>query len=220
MSASTYERLCAPFEYTFTDVRGGVEVTFVSGEQVISRLNEVLGVFGWSFRVLDKEIHAESDEAWVLGELEATIDGQRVVRQQFGSQKIKRQRSTGAPLDIGFDWKGAGTDCLKKCATTIGVALYLSEKHPAQRQAPRQQQRQERTASQPTPIRQAAVFCQHPTGERDEHDRLLKCGKPLEPVPNKFATAEDLAKASWQLTRYPMCWGCFQVEEGKTTKTG
>jgi hypothetical protein len=125
---STYAELSAPFEVTFTDVRGGVEVTFISGEQVVSRLNEVLGVAGWSFRVLQQEIHAEADEVWALGEMVADIDGKTVTRQQFGSQKIKRSRSTGVPLDLGFDLKGAATDAMKKCASWLGVGLYLSRK--------------------------------------------------------------------------------------------
>src|SRR4051794_9960605 len=106
---STYPQLAAPFDVTFTDVRGGVEVTFISGEQVVSRLNEVLGVAGWSFRILHQEISTEADEVWALGEMVADIDGKCVTRQQFGSQKIKRSRSTGAPLDLGFDLKGAAT---------------------------------------------------------------------------------------------------------------
>src|SRR5919206_3625416 len=126
--ADVYARLSEPFDVTFTDVRGGVELTYVSGEQVVRRLNEVLGVAGWSFRVLRHDINTEADEAWALGELVAEIDGKTVVRQQFGSQKLKRSRSTGAPLDIGFDLKGAATDCMKKCPSLLGVALYLSRK--------------------------------------------------------------------------------------------
>lgn len=130
LAASVYAQLSAPFDVTFTDVRGGVEVTFISGEQVVSRLNEVLGVAGWSFRVLHQEIHAEADEVWALGELAADIEGRVVTRQQFGSQKIKRSRSTGVPLDLGFDLKGAATDAMKKCASLLGVGLYLSRKPP------------------------------------------------------------------------------------------
>jgi hypothetical protein len=125
---STYAQLAAPFEVTFTDVRGGVQITFITGEQCTSRLNEVLGVGGWSFRILRHEIHAEADEVWALGEIIAEIDGKTVTRQQFGSQKIKRSRSTGAPLDLGFDLKGASTDAMKKCASLLGVGLYLSRK--------------------------------------------------------------------------------------------
>src|SRR5207237_4099202 len=100
----------------------------ISGEQVVSRLNDVLGVAGWSFRVLRHDINAEADEAWALGELVAQIDDRTVVRQQFGSQKLRRSRSTGAPLDLGFDLTGASTDALKRCASLLGVGLYLSRK--------------------------------------------------------------------------------------------
>ena len=130
-SDATYAQLRAPFDVTFTDVRGGIEVTFISGEQVVTRLNEVLGVAGWSFRIVRHEIHAEADEVWALGELVAEVDGKTVRRQQFGSQKVKRSRSTGAALDLGFDLKGASTDALKKCASWLGVGLYLSRKSPA-----------------------------------------------------------------------------------------
>lgn len=123
-----YGKLAAPFESTFRDTRGGVELEYITGEQAISRLNEVLGVGGWSFRVLQHGLIEEADEIWVLGELTATIDGRSVVRQQFGSQKIKRARTSGTPLDIGFDFKGATTDALKKCASLLGVGLYLSRK--------------------------------------------------------------------------------------------
>jgi hypothetical protein len=128
--ADLYARLAAPFDATFKDIRGGVELEYITGEQCVSRLNETLGVAGWSFVVKEHGIHTESDEVWVLGELTATIGGTTVVRQQFGSQKIKRSRTSGLPLEIGFDLKGAATDALKKCASLIGVGLYLSKKEP------------------------------------------------------------------------------------------
>lgn len=125
-----YKRLSAPFDHTFSDNRGGVTLTYVTGEQAISRLNEELGVENWSFTVSEHGLHAEADECWVLGKITASINGNVVTREQFGSSKIKRSRSSGTPLDIGFDLKGAGTDALKKCASLLGVALYLSEKEP------------------------------------------------------------------------------------------
>ena len=124
----TYDRLSAPFDLTYTDTRGGVELTYVTGEQVCSRLNQVLGVGGWSFRILGHDVNVEADEAWALGEIVAEVDGKTVTRQQFGSQKIKRSRSSGTPLDIGFDLKGAATDAMKKCASLLGVGLYLSRR--------------------------------------------------------------------------------------------
>src|SRR5690349_5216978 len=129
-SSSGYAALSAPFDVTYTDTRGGVELTYVTGEQVCSRLNQVLGVGGWSFRVLSHDVNPEADEAWALGEIVAEIEGKTVTRQQFGSQKIKRSRTSGTPLDIGFDLKGAATDAMKKCASLLGVGLYLSKKEP------------------------------------------------------------------------------------------
>ena len=126
--AELYARLAAPFESTFRDTRGGVELEYITGEQAVSRLNEVLGVGCWSFRILQHGINAEADETWVLGEIVADVEGNTVARQQFGSQKLKRSRASGAPLDIGFDLKGAATDALKKCASLLGVGLYLSRK--------------------------------------------------------------------------------------------
>jgi hypothetical protein len=125
-----YGRLAAPFDVTFRDLRGGVELEYITGEQATTRLNETLGFLNWSFRIVEHGIHAEADECWALGELTVTIDGRTVTRQQFGSQKVKRSRSSGTPLDIGFDLKGAATDALKKCASLIGVALYLWKKEP------------------------------------------------------------------------------------------
>ena len=126
--AEVYQRLAAPFETTFRDQRGGVELEYITGEQCVSRLNQVLGPVAWSFVVREHGLNAEADEIWVLGELTVTLDGVTATRQQFGSQKIKRARQTGNPLDIGFDLKGATTDALKKCASLVGVGLYLSRK--------------------------------------------------------------------------------------------
>ena len=130
VEAELYSRLAAPFDVTFRDLRGGVELEYITGEQCATRLNETLGFLAWSFRVLEHGIHAEADECWVLGELTVTVGDRTITRQQFGSQKVKRSRSSGTPLDIGFDLKGASTDALKKCASLIGVALYLWKKEP------------------------------------------------------------------------------------------
>lgn len=134
--ADVYGRLAAPFDVTFRDIRGGVDLEYITGEQCVSRLNRTLGVAGWNYRVVEHGIHAEADECWVLGEITATLGGTTVTRQQFGSQKIKRSRASGVPLDIGFDLKGAATDCLKKCASLLGVGLYLSKKETPAAAAP------------------------------------------------------------------------------------
>jgi len=139
-----------------TDLRGGVEIMYVEGDKVISRANEAF-VYGWDFEIMDSGINEDADEAWVRGRVtvwrpvqeqtivitdttdsngvttrsQVTTYATRIVpvrREQYGSQKLKRARSTGKILDIGFDLKGAATDCLKKCWTLMGIALYLSNK--------------------------------------------------------------------------------------------
>lgn len=142
-----------PEEAHKTDKRGGVDIMYVEGETVISRLNEAFA-YGWDFTIVDGGINEDADECWVRGRLtiwrrvterttvladdgagnrisQTTTYTERLVpvpREQYGSQKIKRSRSSGKPLDIGFDMKGAGTDALKKCASLHGVALYLWNK--------------------------------------------------------------------------------------------
>ena len=133
--ATLQTALAAEFDETFTDTRGGVTLTYITGEQVISRLNDVLGVFGWDFAVREHGYNQEADEIWVLGRLTVYLRDHHgpeplVTREQFGSQKLRRSRNTDAILDIGFDLKGATTDALKKCASLVGVGLYLSHKDP------------------------------------------------------------------------------------------
>jgi len=128
---TTYELLAAEFDQVYTDNRGGVELTYCTGEQVVTRLNTVLGPHAWQFEVLQHGINQEADECWADGNLTVWFPeapDRPVCKEQFGSQKVKRSRSSGAPMDIGFDLKGAATDSLKKCAQLIGVGLYLSHK--------------------------------------------------------------------------------------------
>lgn len=135
-----YGRLAAEFEHVHQDTRGGVRITYVTGEQVTSRLNEELGFDRWQFEIVEHGLHVEANEFWVRGRLSCWSDllERWIVREQFGSQKIKRPRGGGAPLDIGFDLKGAATDALKKCASLIGVGLYLShrEEQPEREPSP------------------------------------------------------------------------------------
>ena len=123
-----YQALAAPFDRTHT--KQG-PVTYITGEQAVSRLNDVLGFDQWSFKVLMHGYNDDADELWVLGEL--TLANGQVV-QQFGSQKPNRYSSgknEGKIIDYGFDLKGAATDALKKCASLRGVGLYLHEKDGA-----------------------------------------------------------------------------------------
>src|SRR5437870_9236464 len=89
--ADIYAKLAAPFEITFKDVRGGVELEYITGEQCVSRLNETLGVTGWAFTLREHGVNPEADECWALGRLTTWTDnGRPIAREQFGSQKVKR----------------------------------------------------------------------------------------------------------------------------------
>jgi len=122
-----YEELAAPFETTHSRRISGIDLTYVTTEQVITRLNTALGVFGWSFEIVEHGYHESTDEEWVRGRLVVTAGGEHAVREQFGSQQRNKKRD-GSHIEIGMDMKGAASDALKKCAAALGVGLYLSAK--------------------------------------------------------------------------------------------
>jgi hypothetical protein len=157
---SVYERLAARFDKHHQRKQAGVDLTYITGEQCIGRLNDVLGVGGWSFRVINQG--TTEVEAWVLGELTATFNDGTVIRQQYGNQDLMRgQRATG---DL---YKSAATDALKKCATLIGVATYLYDAD--------ERREVEAEMKRPTPIRPPS----RPAPTADEQARASKLvGKP------------------------------------------
>lgn len=144
---TTYERLAARFQASEhkTKTIGGTGLTYVDGETVISRLNEVLGFDGWSFEV--GQVNVLEDEVWATGKLTVYVGDRVIVREQAGGQIINRTRGVparpyvpadgdrpeqpavpaqkGQVIELSNDIKGAITDCLKKCATLVGVGLYL-----------------------------------------------------------------------------------------------
>lgn len=180
-----YAQLAAPFDVHHKDPRG---LDYLTGNQVVGRLNEVLGPAHWTFSVKEHGYDPESDEIWVLGRLTAHIETPElfgdVCREQFGSQKHNRRKTQnnlngpGAILDYGFDLKGAATDALKKCATLIGVGLYLSEKDGGipQDDAPRPP-----VARQAAKLVPVAAWPSVPMREQEVDDlpRCVECNKPI-----------------------------------------
>lgn len=121
-----YEQLAEPFEETATLRKGGKEFTYIPGDDVIHRLNDVLGAEGWEFSV--RQHLLTEDQVVVLGSLTIHFPDRSVTHEQWGGQPAQRLTSTGAYMDLGNDFKGATTDALKKCATMSGVGLYLYDK--------------------------------------------------------------------------------------------
>lgn len=200
-----YEKLAAPFDEVFQDTRAGFTFDYITGEQCISRLNETLGVAGWSFEISEYGINDAADEIWCKGNLRANFGGTMVWREQFGSQKLKRRKADGAILDIGFDYKGAATDCLKKCATLIGVGLYLSKKEPPAEREPFQPQARANNG----PVRQAGGPGPAPTGALV----CATCGQPVKdyvysangPKAGQILSAQTIAQRSQQYQGRVLC---------------
>lgn len=125
MNREVLERRFEPAQIKQRKGKNGM-LDYVEGHSVIQRLNDAFEG-AWSFEVLHHQIVEEKDEILVLGKLSS--DG--VVKMQFGSTQITRDRDSKAIISIGDDLKAAATDALKKCATFLGVGLHLYSERSA-----------------------------------------------------------------------------------------
>lgn len=99
--------------------KGGGTWKFVSGGYIKKCLNLMFG-FDWDFEILDeKYIHGQ---VIVRGKLTCRAGGKTIIKTQYGRKDVICRKGTENPLDIGNDFKAAATDCLKKCASEIGIA--------------------------------------------------------------------------------------------------
>lgn len=94
-------------------------VDYVEVGYVINMLNQVFG-WDWNFRILDQQIGKK--QVWVRGELSVRVKDHEIVKGQYGGADIKFQKSTGEAVSIADDLKAASSDCLKKCASMLGIA--------------------------------------------------------------------------------------------------
>lgn len=128
-SADIARQLAEPFpeEMERVLVKSGVELVYLPISEVINRLNKVLGVDSWSFKIQSVyRDHVDTDEIIAHVSLTAVINGNEVVKDGFGGQTVKRQKKDNKPVDLGNDFKGAVSDALKKAAQQLGVGLYLA----------------------------------------------------------------------------------------------
>jgi hypothetical protein len=91
----------------------------VEGNAVIQRLNDAFDN-NWNFTVVEHHV-LSTGEVLVLGRIGAF----GVVKEAFGKSSPAVSRETGEVLSEADAYKSAATDSLKKCATMLGVALYL-----------------------------------------------------------------------------------------------
>ncbi len=122
-------QLAAPFPVEMERAinKGGVEIIYIPISEVIARLNMVLGVDGWSMKVVSVgRDETDVDEIISHVALSARFGDVIVEKHGVGGSSVKRIKNSGKTLDLGNDFKGAVSDGLKKAAQQLGVGLYLA----------------------------------------------------------------------------------------------
>ena len=117
-----------PVEMEKVLVKSGISLVYLPISEVINRLNKVLGPESWSFDV-NSVSRDQYDNDEIIAHVTLSIDfgdGKMVSKDGIGGQSVKRAKSTGKPVDLGNDFKGAVSDALKKAAQQLGVGLYLA----------------------------------------------------------------------------------------------
>jgi hypothetical protein len=105
---------------------GGLQLSYVEVGYVVNMLNQIFG-WDWDFKVIEHQIGKR--QVWVRGELTVRLKNHSITKGQYGGADIKVNRSSGMPISIADDLKAAASDCLKKCASLIGIAgdVYWSD---------------------------------------------------------------------------------------------
>ncbi len=125
--------------------RGVGRVNYIPGHFFVERMNECLG-FLWSTdipewirdgdHIVEKVVVSINfpgtyrKTTWPDGRVEEVrTDPITIKKTQWGSSEVKRydketkNHKKGDLLDLGDDFKGAGTDGFKKCCTLLGIGL-------------------------------------------------------------------------------------------------
>jgi hypothetical protein len=132
--------------------KGGGTWEYVTGGYIKKCLNLMFG-WDWDFEIIDEKILIEAKEVIVKGRLTCRSGGRTIVKMQFGNKDIifrtqpvldekgnpimelnkwnnmvPKTEPSNIPLSVGNDLKAASTDCLKKCASEIGIAADIYNK--------------------------------------------------------------------------------------------
>ena len=110
--------------------KGGGQWEYVTVGYVKKCLNLMFG-WSWNFEIIEEKILF--GEVIVKGKLTCVSNGETIVKMQYGNKDIVYRRDTDKdgnriPLSIGNDLKSAASDCLKKCASDIGIASDIYNK--------------------------------------------------------------------------------------------
>ena len=92
--------------------RAGMTFTYVDSRAVQKRLDDVLGMTGWEWRVEIADVATKT----VKGILTAVIDGVTTVREDFG---VPNSAQSEEPF------KESSTDALRRCGSLLSIGRYL-----------------------------------------------------------------------------------------------
>jgi len=98
--------------------RGG-QVNYIEIGYTIAHLNKTFG-YNWDFEIVDEK--QVDGQIVVKGKLIVRdIKNNAVIKMQYGSSEIKK--TGGKIIDLADDYKAAASDCLKKCASLVGIGF-------------------------------------------------------------------------------------------------
>ncbi|WP_240422032.1 Rad52/Rad22 family DNA repair protein [Paenibacillus periandrae] len=120
---NTFESLNAPFHYDDYSVNHDGYV-FVSPQATSDRLNLIFKPQGWKLEVIEQVIDMQNFSVSILGKIAIRSGDEWIEKSQFGdaTMVIKNGKSEPNPQAILNAKKIALSDCLKKCASLIGIA--------------------------------------------------------------------------------------------------
>jgi hypothetical protein len=120
---NTFDILNAPFHYDDYSVNHDGYV-FVSPQATSDRLNQIFTPQGWKLEVVEQIVDMQYFTVSILGKIAIRSGDEWIEKSQFGDATmiILRGKAEPIPQAILNAKKIALSDCLKKCASLIGIA--------------------------------------------------------------------------------------------------
>lgn len=190
-----------PREIRETDGRGG-RVKYIDTAYTIRNLNLCFG-WRWTFEVLSEELvmwAGKPFEVRVHGRLSVVLhDGTTISKDQYGCVQLQFNRN-GEPVSIGDAYKGAASDCLKKCGSLLGIGLDVYDNDsPVYGGAPISAARKELPAAEPEVQQEPAQPTHEPPPGQVFTQSNPIATKPAEPTNGNgnHVITESEARATW-----------------------
>jgi hypothetical protein len=101
-----------PAHKWFQKTKQGGCVPYIDARQVMQRLNDVLGIEGWSNQLI------ETTSAGLICELSIIVNGQQITKSNVGTKSAFEAE------------KGQASDAIKRAAVAFGIGAYIYEISP------------------------------------------------------------------------------------------